>query len=159
MYTARLFTAASLGGSGSIYVEVSVTAFDFALENWPLVAAFFGLIVAYFVVNSVAGGKSISVHEVTRLVNQGSALLLDIREANEYKAGHITNAVNIPFGAVSARVGELEKYRDKKIILVDKIGQHAGDVAKQLKVLGFDVVRLGGGMSEWTHQSLPVVKK
>ncbi|HMW73477.1 MAG TPA: rhodanese-like domain-containing protein [Cellvibrionaceae bacterium] len=136
-----------------------MTAFDFALENWPLVAAFGGLIVAYFVVNSAAGGKSISVHEVTRLVNQGNALLLDVREANEFKAGHITGAINIPFGAVSARVEELEKHRGKHIILVDKIGQHAGEVAKQLKAQGFDVVRLGGGMSEWTHQSLPVVKK
>lgn len=136
-----------------------MSGFEFALENWPLVAAFLGLIVAYFVVNSVAGGKSISVHEVTRLVNQGNAFLLDIREASEYKAGHITNAVNIPFAAVAGRVSELEKHRDKKIILVDKVGQHAGDVAKQLKVLGFDVVRLGGGMSEWAHQSLPVVKK
>ena len=50
-----------------------MSGFEFALENWPLVAAFLGLIVAYFVVNSVAGGKSISVHEVTRLVNQGNA--------------------------------------------------------------------------------------
>jgi rhodanese-related sulfurtransferase len=136
-----------------------VIAFDFALENWPLVAAMVALIVAYFAVNAVAGGKSISVHEVTRLVNQGDALLLDIREANEFKAGHITGAMNIPFGAVSTRVTELEKYRAKRIILVDKLGQHASDVAKQLKVLGFDVVRLGGGMSEWAHQSLPVVKK
>ncbi|HEY6530413.1 MAG TPA: rhodanese-like domain-containing protein [Cellvibrionaceae bacterium] len=134
-------------------------AFEFALENWPFIAALAALVVAYFAVNSVAGGKSISVHEVTRLVNQGEALLLDIREANEFKAGHITGAVNIPFGAVNTRVSELEKFRAKRIILVDKLGQHASDVAKQLKVQGFDVVRLGGGMSEWTHQSLPVVKK
>lgn len=134
-------------------------AFEFALENWPWVAAMAALIVAYFVVNAAAGGKSISVHEVTRLVNQGEALLLDIRETNEYKAGHITGAMNIPFGAVNTRVSELEKYRAKRIILVDKLGQHASDVAKQLKVQGFDVVRLGGGMSEWSHQSLPVVKK
>jgi len=159
MYTARLFTVAICPAAEPINVEVFVTAFEFALENWPLVAAFFGLIVAYFVVNALAGGKSISVHQVTRSVNQGNALLLDIRDANEFKSGHITGAINIPFGAISARVEELEKHRGKQIILVDKLGQHAGDVAKQLKPLGFDVVRLGGGMSEWTHQSLPVVKK
>lgn len=134
-------------------------AFEFALENWPLVAAMAALILAYFVVNSVAGGKSISVHEVTRLVNQGNALLLDIRDANDFKSGHITGAMNIPFAAINTRIDELEKHRSKCVILVDKLGQHAGDVAKQLKTKGFDVVRLGGGMSEWLHQSLPVVKK
>jgi rhodanese-related sulfurtransferase len=139
--------------------EVIVIAFEFALENWPLVAAMAALIVAYFAVNAVAGGKSISVHEVTRLLNQGDALLLDIREANDFKTGHITGAMNIPFGAIVARVSELEKYRAKQIILVDKLGQHAADTAKQLKIQGFNVVRLGGGMSEWQHQSLPVVKK
>jgi rhodanese-related sulfurtransferase len=138
---------------------VFVIAFEFALENWPFVAALAVLIAAYFAVNAVAGGKSISVHEVTRLVNQGEALLLDIREANDFKGGHITGAMNIPFAAVTARISELEKHRSKRIILVDKLGQHAADVAKQLKTLGFDVVRLGGGMSEWLHQSLPVVKK
>ena len=126
-----------------------MSGFEFALENWPLVAAFLGLIVAYFVVNSVAGGKSISVHEVTRLVNQGNAFLLDIREASEAtRLGISPMRLIFPFAAVAGRVSELENTATK-IILVDKVGQHAGDVAKQLKVLGFDVVRLGGGMSEW----------
>jgi rhodanese-related sulfurtransferase len=158
MYTARLL-GQPFNKACSSYFEVTVIAFEFALENWPLIAAMAALILAYFVVNSVAGGKSISVHEVTRLVNQGDALLLDIRDANDFKTGHITGAMNIPFAAITTRISELEKHRSKRVILVDKLGQHAGDVAKQLKALGFDVVRLGGGMSEWLHQSLPVVKK
>ncbi|MEY4588235.1 MAG: hypothetical protein RL497_311 [Pseudomonadota bacterium] len=133
--------------------------FEFALENWPFIAAMVALIAAYFALNTLASGKSISVHELTQSVNQGEALVLDIREANDFKSGHITGAMNIPFSAVVTRISELEKYRSKRIILVDKLGQHTADVAKQLKTQGFDVVRLGGGMSEWQHQSLPVVKK
>ncbi len=132
---------------------------DFVAQEWILVTALAGLTIAYFVLNIGQGGKTISVHELTRLVNAGGAQLLDVRENNEFKAGHITGALNIPHAALANRLTELEKSRAKTIILVDKLGQHSATAGKTLQTAGFQVVRLQGGMSEWLHQNLPVVKK
>jgi rhodanese-related sulfurtransferase len=56
-------------------------------------------------------------------------------------------------------MGELESFRDKKLILVCKFGQTAGAAGKQLAAAGFDVAKLKGGMAEWQASSLPLVKK
>ena len=52
----------------------------------------------------------------------------------------------------------LKKHRQKLIVLVDQMGQHAGSAGKLLTKDGFNVRRLKGGMSEWQHQSMPVVQ-
>ncbi len=123
-----------------------------------LVSILAGLLVALMVVESKKGGKSLSYHEVTQLLNSESAVLLDVRESKEFKAGHIVNAINIPHTKLTDRLSELEKYKEKTIIVADKFGQHAGHCGKQLKDKGYESVRLQGGMSEWLAQNLPVAK-
>ena len=87
-------------------------------------------------------------------------MVLDVREKADFGKGHIVDAISMPFAKVSERIGELEKYREKTIIVVDAMGQHSGSVGKTLKKAGFvNVVRLQGGMSTWTADNLPVVKK
>ena len=58
---------------------------------------------------------------------------------------------------IAERAVELDKYKDKIIILADKLGQHAGHVGQVLTKRGMNVRRLNGGMSEWAAQNLPVV--
>jgi rhodanese-related sulfurtransferase len=53
---------------------------------------------------------------------------------------------------------EVVTYKTKTIILVDKLGQHAGAVGRLLGKEGFEVRRLGGGIAEWQSQNLPLVK-
>ncbi|WP_299775971.1 rhodanese-like domain-containing protein [uncultured Pseudoteredinibacter sp.] len=131
----------------------------FITEQWMLVSILFGLIFLYVFTEKQKGGKSISSHELTRMVNDGSAVVLDVREAKDYKAGHIVDAVNIPFNAMEKRIVEMDKYEGKTIVIVDKMGQHAGAVGKQLAQRGFSISRLSGGMMDWQGQNLPVVKK
>ena len=130
----------------------------FLSEQWLLVGILVVLVAVLIFVEGIKGGKALSFHEVTRRVNSGDAVLLDIREAKEYKNGHIVDAINIPHQKLSGRCAELKKYQDKTIIVVDKMGQHAGSSGKLLKDKGFDVSRLQGGMAEWQAQNLPVVK-
>lgn len=131
----------------------------FASEQWLLVSILMGLMFLYIWTEKLKGGKAVSSHEVTRLLNSGDAVLLDVRDAKEYKAGHIVGAINIPFNSIATRAVELDKYQGKTIIVADKIGQHAGAVGKDLAQKGFEVRRLGGGMMDWQGQNLPVVKK
>ena len=87
-------------------------------------------------------------------------MLVDIRDTKEYSAGHIAGAVSMPVSSIDARIGELEAYKDKPVVLVCKMGQHASASGRKFKDQGFENVRrLSGGMAEWTANSLPVVKK
>ena len=132
--------------------------FVFISEQWILVSIFVLLIYAFAFSERLKGGKPISSHEVTRLMNSDQALLLDIREAKDFNEGHVTHALNIPFAKLDSRLGELEKHRGKLLVVADKLGQQAGAAGKKLRKAGFDVRRLQGGMAEWSSQGLPLVK-
>lgn len=135
-----------------------VDFFVFISEQWLLVSVLLVLIYLFALNERRAGGKSVSANELTRLLNADKAVLLDVRERKDFEAGHVTGAVHLPHQKVAGSVAQLEKYRDKSIVVADKMGQHAGAVGKLLRKQGFEVYRLSGGMMEWQNQNLPVVK-
>src|SRR5690606_27331328 len=106
----------------------------------------------------IKNGRPISAHEATRMLNSETGILLDVRDKAEFKAGHIPGAINIPHSKVVSQLDSLEQYRDKTLVVADKIGQHAGSVGRTLGEKGFEVRRLAGGVAEWQNQSLPLVK-
>lgn len=128
------------------------------VQEWLLVGVLAALIMLYSWSERIKSGLPISTHELTSLVNADKAIVLDIRSAVEFKAGHLVDAVNIVHERMSSDLATLEKYKMKTIIIVDKMGQHAGSVGRMLKKQGFDVRRLSGGISEWQTQNLPLIK-
>lgn len=130
----------------------------FLSEQWLLVSILAALIITFFWNEKRRSGKSLTFHQATRLLNDEAAILIDLREAKDFKAGHINNAMNIPYAKLKNSQADLDKHKEKTIILVDKMGQHAGAAGRELMKLGFDVGRLEGGMSEWYGQKMPVVK-
>ena len=132
--------------------------FIFASEQWVLLSVFLLLIYAFIWRESSKGGKTISYHQLTRLINADQAFVLDIRDSKDFAAGHIAGAVNIPFAKVKARLAEIEPQKHKCLVLVDKMGQHTGSVGKDLSRLGFQINRLSGGMAEWKAEKLPTIK-
>lgn len=117
------------------------------------------VLVYLFAINErVKSGKPISPHVVTRMINTDDAVLVDIREAKEFKAGHIAGAINIPVAKIMDRIAELEPHREKAIIVADKVGQQSGAIGRKLQQKDFSVMRLTGGMMEWKNQNLPMVK-
>ncbi|WP_246125456.1 rhodanese-like domain-containing protein [Exilibacterium tricleocarpae] len=133
--------------------------FVFISEQWLLVSVLLVLIYVFTWREKQKGGKGVSAQEATRMLNSDSAVLVDVREAADFKAGHIVDAVNIPHNKLAERFVELEPHREKVVVLVDKMGQHVGNAGRALREKGFDVRRLDGGMAEWQNQNLPVVKK
>ncbi len=132
--------------------------FTFIGEQWILVSILLGLIYLLAISERVKSGKPVSAHEATRMLNSDEAVLVDIRDSKEFSEGHIVNARNIPYNKIAERAAELESSREKTIILVDKLGQHAGAVGRTLQKQGYQVRRLGGGIAEWQNQNLPLVK-
>jgi len=135
-----------------------VTWVDFVMEEWLLCSLLAAVVVAFLILESRRGGTTVTHHQATRLINDGKAVLIDLRDSKEYKAGHIVDAINIPYASLNTRLDELEKHKSKQLIVVDKMGQHAGAAGRVLREKGYTVLRLQGGMMEWTQQNLPVVK-
>src|SRR5690606_40897306 len=106
-------------------------------QEWLLVSTLVVLIYIYAWRERIKSGRPISVYEVTQLLNKDAAVLLDVRDAAEFKAGHIVGAINIPHSKVAAELDKLESHKSKIIIVADKLGQHAGMVGRMLEKQGF----------------------
>ena len=132
--------------------------FQFLAQQWILVAALATTLTMLMLDESRKAGPALSINEAVQLVNGYGGIFLDIREATDYARGHITDAVHIPAAALAKRSNELEKYRDKPVVVVCKMGQSAGPATKSLRAQGFSrAQKLSGGMMEWDAQKLPVV--
>lgn len=135
-----------------------MTFMDFLVEQWVLFTLLAALVVTFLILESKKGGAVVSHHQATRMVNSGEAVVVDVRDSAEFRSGHIVDAINIPYASLKDKSSQLEKHKTKKIIVVDKMGQHAGAAGKTLRDKGYTVMRLQGGISEWAHQNLPLVK-
>ncbi len=135
--------------------------FEFVVNHYILVSLFVAFLLAIIVLESRrGGGAKISAQGAVTLINKDEAVVLDIRDRKDFNEGRITGSVNIPLNSLKSRVNELNKHKDKQIIVVDKMGQHAAMAVKQLNAEGFsNVVRLNGGITDWKASNLPLVKK
>jgi|SRR5690554_1350204 len=132
---------------------------EFLMQQWMLVGALAVVALVLFYYEASKGGKSVSPQQLSLLVNKQNGIILDIRDSSDFRKGHITDSYHIPFKDLAQRYSELNANKDAPIIIVCKMGQTAGTASKQLKALGFSqVYKLGGGLSEWTGNNLPLVK-
>jgi rhodanese-related sulfurtransferase len=139
--------------------QFTTQLFEFVNNHWELALAFLATLAALAFTELRRGGKSVTTHEATRLINKEEAIVLDIRSPKEYSAGHIMNAINIPLGDIEKRQDELEKHKGKPVIVVCKLGQVSSSATRKLSTTGFaNVVRLSGGITEWSNQNLPLMK-
>lgn len=132
---------------------------EFLIQQWHLAGALAVAVILLAIHESRRGGTSISPQQLSRLVNDQQAAVVDLRDAADFRKGHIVGAINIPYNKVDERWSELEKLREHPLILVCKIGQSASAVGKQLIAKKFPhVYRLGGGIGEWQASQMPLVK-
>lgn len=110
----------------------------------------------------VTGGgvDNLTPAQATLLMNREDALVLDVREAAEWSSGHITGARHITLGQLEKRMSELEKFKDKPIIVICASGNRSSSACGQLKKSGFaKVFSLAGGIAGWRDSSLPLTTK
>lgn len=132
------------------------------VQNHPLlVGAFLLVLVAWLIYETrSASTNAVTSTQATQLINREDAVVLDIRETKDFKAGHIAGARNIPQSNIDSRMSELNKVKNQPIIVVCKQGQGSGVVQAKLAKAGFErVLKLKGGMAQWQADSLPMVKK
>ncbi|HZR04062.1 MAG TPA: rhodanese-like domain-containing protein [Burkholderiales bacterium] len=103
--------------------------------------------------------REVGASEAVQLINRRDAVIVDVREVNEFKDGHIPNARNIPLSTFSARTKDLEKLKSKPVLVVCASGNRSTTAYAELKKLGVeDVYALAGGMQAWQQASMPVEK-
>lgn len=135
---------------------------SFVMKHWVLVIAFIAVAVVIVIEeirSQSAGGKRVTSMMATQLINRQDAIVIDIREPNVFRDGHIVNARNFPVLDLERQMEKLKAYAGRCVILVDENGLKVQAVALKLKLAGMtDVVVLKGGMESWLADSLPVVK-
>lgn len=134
------------------------TLIEFVSNHYVLSGLFVVLVVLFALNELNRGGRSLSTRELTALVNSEQGIVLDVRAKKDFDAGHIVDALHLPYEKLAARMGELDKHKAKTIIVVDAMGQHAGTVCRELQKAGYTAAKLSGGLASWRGDNLPVVK-
>ncbi|TNC96177.1 MAG: Rhodanese domain protein [Gallionellaceae bacterium] len=107
--------------------------------------------------NRLRGIKEVDTHAAMNLINRQNAVVLDVREQTEYDAGHIINSRLISARALKERIGELEKFRERPIVVVCRSGARATAATALLNREGFAQAHLlVGGVTAWQKASLPL---
>ena len=83
------------------------------------------------------------------------AVVLDVREPDEWHAGHVDGAVWIPMAQIGARHEEVP--RDREVLVICRSGHRSGRVVAALVDAGIDAVNVAGGMKAWDEQGYPIV--
>ena len=109
--------------------------------------------------NKLRGIKEADCAAALQLINHKEAVVLDVREADEFSNGHLLNAKHIPVGKLRERIGELERYRDKPMVVVCRSGQRSATACMLLGREKFtQVYNLAGGVLAWQKANLPLEK-
>jgi rhodanese-related sulfurtransferase len=89
-----------------------------------------------------------TIDELRQAVSNGSHLVIDVREPNEYASGHVPSAINMPVGSLPQAAAALD--RDAQILVICQSGHRSVTASKRLMKAGFTQVRnVTGGTSSW----------
>ena len=132
----------------------------FLIDNWMLISvalASGGLLLWPVLQGAAATGLSAAA--AVQLINREKAVVVDVSEADEFAAGHVGGAKNVPVGELESRLPEAVKNKALPLILVCPNGARANRALAAAKKLGYDKAQvLAGGLKSWKEANLPVEK-
>lgn len=136
---------------------------EFAGNHWVLVGAL-ALILALLAKDlldaRLRGYQAIGPIEATQLISHKGAVVLDVREHNEFADGHILNSIHIPLSALGQRLDEIKKYQDRPVVVSCRNGHRSSHACARLHKAGFpNVYNLSGGLTAWKNANLPITRK
>ena len=136
---------------------------EFAGNNLLLVGGFvavLGFLLWTEVMRKVQGLTELTPAEAVPWINNPDAVIIDISPVADFNKGHIVNAVNLQASRLANPDGEIQKFKDSKLLVVCKSGQTAIAAAGSLRKMGAnEVAVLKGGMSQWRADQFPVTTK
>ena len=132
---------------------------EFVEINWIMILLWFfllGMIINSFLKSTY----DISPQQTVLLMShENGGVIVDVREDKEFQSSNIKDSIHIPLSALSSRIDELKKYKEKNIILGCRSGSRSGRACSILKKNGFEKIHnLRGGILAWENDSLPMNK-
>jgi rhodanese-related sulfurtransferase len=107
---------------------------------------------------TIDGMRPQPVPEVPAEQVPDDAVLLDVREDDEWAAGHAPQAVHVPMSEVPARLDQISSVAgDARVHVICRSGGRSGQVAAYLAQAGWEAVNVDGGMRAWAASARPMV--
>lgn len=135
---------------------------EFLQQNWhwAALAVVTGSWLLFDFIRNQGDKSLVSPVEATMLINREDAVVIDVRDQGEFTQGHIPNARHLPLGDLARRIGELEKLKDRPLVLCCASGARSANALAQLKKAGFEkLYNLRGGFFEWEKAGHPISRK
>ncbi len=132
----------------------------FIIDNWYLVfvALASGSMLMWPLLKNASGG-SLTPAGAVQLINREKAVVIDVCESEEFAAGHVGGAKNIPLNQLEERLPTTVKNKALPLVLVCATGARANRAVGIAKKLGYENVQaMAGGLKAWREASLPVEK-
>ncbi|MBC7602169.1 MAG: rhodanese-like domain-containing protein [Ramlibacter sp.] len=133
----------------------------FILDNWHLIAIALasGGMLMWPVIQGAATAGGLSAAGAVQLINRERAVVVDVCDAEEFAAGHVGGAKNVPAADLEKRLPEVVKNKTLPLILVCATGSRANRALATAKKLGYEQAQvLSGGLKAWKEANLPVEK-
>ncbi len=134
---------------------------SFLIENWTLLAVALvsaGMLL-WPVIAGGPGAGSLSTADAVQLINREKAVVVDVCGAEEFKAGHVAGAKNLPLDTLEASLTGAVKNKALPVILVCASGARSKRAVAIAKKLGYENAHsLSGGLAGWRSASLPIEK-
>ncbi len=132
----------------------------FIFDNWMLIAIAMasGSMLLWPIVQGAATA-GLDPNGAVLLINREKAVVIDVCEPNEFAAGHVGGAKNLPLGELEAKLAGTVKNKALPLILVCQSGARSGRAVAIAKKLGYEQAQsLGGGLASWKAANLPLEK-
>ena len=131
-------------GNNALFLAVALASGGMLL--WPFV-------------RRTTGGPWVTPAQATHLINREDAVVLDVRDTNEFASGHVLGAKNLPPARMETAASEVVKKKDRPVIVYCDGTDRSGKALAVLKKQGFTrVANLSGGLKAWQDAGLPVEK-
>jgi rhodanese-related sulfurtransferase len=137
---------------------------EFLTQNnnylWAISALISGVALLVMTLRTKTSGPRLTPAQATQLINREDAQVIDVREQPEWAKGRIAGSRHIPLGQLGQRIADLEKFKERPLIVVCASGMRSASACSTLRKAGFEkVFALDGGIGAWEQAGLPLTKK
>ncbi len=133
----------------------------FIVDNWMLILIVLssGGMLAWPMLRGGGGAGALTAQGAVQLINRQRAVVVDVRDAEEFAAGHATGSRNVPLDQLEAKLVSTVKNKSLPVLIMCATGARAQRAVAIAKKLGYEQAQaVSGGLKGWKEANLPIEK-